>query len=1019
VRPRRPAPQPTCGVPATAAPPPAPRHPSPAARLLPPARRLPRHLPPAPRRYASRYTSSYSWSRLGEGGLPRLPTRACSPQPATSTLPAVTGSFPKYASLRQWWREDEAAKAVTGAAAYLAGYLILRLLWWGSEHGQDVATSIYYLPVYLAASLLAAHASRHPALGPATRRGWRLLAAASFCIFINDVVSYFYYGLLLHDEQTHVWVDVVDLTAYPFWVAGLLSFPVAPRARDERAKFWFDVATVLVGGTMLTWYVVLRAAALAASSSGVDAILSTAFPVVDLVLLLAAATILARSPAEGSRRALQIFVFGVVAQFVADLIYGHMRLIGDYHSGDVIDTLWLMAGLALAVAARVQEVVASRGVARQRAEAEWRARVSLLPYFSVVAGVGLLLYVSRPVWNQPLGQIIVGALILTALVVMRQILAARDNVRLVSERMRQDARFRSLVQNASDLITVVDASHHISYQSPSITRLFGHHPSELEGVAISELVHPDDTLTVQLFLHRTIADGGTLATMNWRMWHRDGSWRSVESIGMNLLSDSSVRGIVLNTRDVSERTALEAELTHQAFHDPLTGLANRALLSDRTEHALTRARRSGQAPQALLFLDLDNFKMVNDSLGHAAGDSLLVEAARRLLACVRASDTVARLGGDEFAVFIEDPADDVGCTQVAERVIAAMGRPFAIGGREVFVGASLGIATARDGDGAEGLLRNADMAMYLAKTRGKGRFERFEPEMHVTAIERIELESDLRHAIENGHLVLHYQPIVILETGEITGVEALVRWQHPRRGLLAPAQFIPLAEETGMILPLGAWVLREACQQGQRWRQQRGEAGPLAVTVNVSGRQIQSPQFIADVRRALDRSGLMPHALILELTESVLTTQTETVQATLQALKAVGVRLAIDDFGTGYSSLSYLQRFPIDILKIAKPFIDDVVGHSASGAGSRRALAQAVITLGSTLSVRTIAEGIELPQQLQRLRELGCDLGQGFHFSRPVPADQLETLLFGEDAGFAQPATTAGRGRRSAAVEPL
>jgi diguanylate cyclase (GGDEF)-like protein/PAS domain S-box-containing protein len=645
--------------------------------------------------------------------------------------------------------------------------------------------------------------------------------------------------------------------------------------------------------------------------------------------------------------------------------------------------------------------------------------VTLLPYFSVVAGVGLLLYVSRPVWDQPLGQIIVGALALTALVVARQILAARDNVRLVSERMRQDARFRSLVQNASDLITVVDSSHRISYQSPSITHLFGHHPAELQGVAISELVHPDDTLTVQLFLHRTIADGAALATMNWRMWHRDGSWRSVESIGMNLLSDASVRGIVLNTRDVSERTALEAELTHQAFHDPLTGLANRALLQDRTEHALTRARRNGQAPQALLFLDLDNFKMVNDSLGHAAGDSLLVEAARRLLACVRSSDTVARLGGDEFAVFIEDPADDVGCTQVAERVIAALGRPFAISGREVFVGASLGIATARDGDGAEGLLRNADMAMYLAKTRGKGRFERFEPEMHVTAIERIELESDLRHAIENGHLVLHYQPIVILESGEITGVEALVRWQHPRRGLLAPAQFIPLAEETGMILPLGAWVLREACTQGQRWRLQRGDAEPLAVTVNVSGRQIQSPQFITDVRTALGESGLAPHALILELTESVLTTQTETVQATLQALKAVGVRLAIDDFGTGYSSLSYLQRFPIDILKIAKPFVDDVAGHAASGVGSRRALAQAVITLGSTLSVRTIAEGIELPQQLQRLRELGCDLGQGFHFSRPVPAEQMEALLFRSEGSFPYPSGGPGRARRSAAVEPL
>ena len=905
------------------------------------------------------------------------------------------------------------------AAAYLAGYVLLRIVWWGAPHGRDIATTLCYLPVYLVASILSWRASRHPALGPATRRGWLLFAIASLCIFTNDWLGT-YHELVLHDESPHVWIDLFSLSAYPFWIGGLLAFPVAPKSRDERAKFWFDVATVLVGSTMLTWYLVLRPTAMAASSPWSDRLMSVAFPVADLVLLLAAATILGRSPAEGSRRALQIAVVGIVGQFVADLVYGHLRLVSDYHTGDIIDGLWLTAGLAFGVAARVQDVVATRGHARQRPENAPRARVAVLPYFSVVAGVGLLLYVSRPVWDQPLGQIIAGALALTTLVVMRQIIAARENVRLVKERMRQDARFRSLVQNASDLVTVVDAGYRISYQSPSIARLFGHQPSELEGLALSELVHPDDSSRVQLFLHRTMAEGGTLATVNWRMWHRDGSWRSVESIGMNLLHDASVRGIVLNTRDVSERTALEAELTHQAFHDPLTGLANRALLRDRTGHALSRSQRSGQAPQALLFLDLDNFKMVNDSLGHAAGDSLLVEAARRLLACVRSSDTVARLGGDEFAVFIEDPADEEACTEVAERIIAALARPFSIGRREVFVGASLGIATARDGDGADGLLRNADMAMYLAKTRGKGRYERFAPEMHVSAIERIELESDLRHAIDKGDLVLHYQPIVMLETGMITGVEALVRWQHPRRGLLPPIQFIGLAEETGMILPLGAWVLREACKQAQRWRERRGPDDPLAVTVNVSGRQIQSPQFIADVRAALTESRLVPHALILELTESVLTAHTETVQTTLHALKAVGVRLAIDDFGTGYSSLSYLQRFPIDILKIAKPFVDDVAVHGtgASGAGSRRALAQAVISLGTTLSVRTIAEGIELPQQLERLRELGCDLGQGFHFSRPVPATELEQRLFGPAAGFQVDART-GRARKTTLVEPL
>jgi diguanylate cyclase (GGDEF)-like protein/PAS domain S-box-containing protein len=919
-------------------------------------------------------------------------------------------------SPREWWQQDEAASSIAVAVAAVLGYVLIRALWWGTDETRDVATSIYYWPVYLASASLSWRASRHPALGLATRRAWSMLAGASFCIFLGDT-CWMYFELVRGTENNPLWVDYLSLAAYPLWVWALLSFPVAPRARGERAKFWLDVATVLVGGTMLSWFLVLRPTALATHNGDGTLAMSLAFPVGDLVVLLTTATILARAPAESSRRALHMVAAGLVVQFMADLVYGHMRLVSAYHTGDSIDAFWLTSGVLLALAARIQWVVATRSGSGRGTDTASIPRVSLLPYLSVVAGVGLLLFVSRPYWDQELGQVIFGALLLTVLVVARQVVAARDNVRLVTERVRQDARFRSLVQNASDLVTVVDASHRVAYQSPSIARLFGHQPAELEGLPLTELAHPDDTAAVQLFLHRTVAGGGALVPLQWRMWHRDGTWRAVESIGMSLLHDSSVRGVVLNTRDVSERTALEQQLTHQAFHDPLTGLANRALLRDRAEHALTRSRRRGQPPQALLFLDLDNFKTVNDSLGHAAGDTLLVEASRRLLACVRASDTVARLGGDEFGIFVEDPANDDGCTMVAERIIAALTRPFTINGREVFIGASLGIAPAQDGDTAEDLLRNADVAMYMAKTRGKGRFERFAPEMHAMALERIELESDLRHAIEHRQLVLHYQPIVILDTGDITGVEALVRWQHPTRGLLPPGQFIGLAEETGLILPLGAWVLREACRQVQEWRQRRGEAAPLAVTVNVSGRQLTGQQFVEEVRSTLADSGLEPHALILELTESVLTDQTDAVLGTLRALKAVGVRLAIDDFGTGYSSLSYLQRFPIDILKIAKPFIDDV---TETGAGAnRRALAQAVITLGATLSVRTIAEGIEQPQQLTRLQELGCDLGQGFHFSRPVPAADLEAMLFNRPRSSGQFAPARRRGSGATGAVPL
>jgi diguanylate cyclase (GGDEF)-like protein len=461
---------------------------------------------------------------------------------------------------------------------------------------------------------------------------------------------------------------------------------------------------------------------------------------------------------------------------------------------------------------------------------------------------------------------------------------------------------------------------------------------------------------------------------------------SVEAVGTNLIHEPVVKGIVLNARDVSERKALEAQLTHQAFHDPLTGLANRALFFDRVTHALERRQRSNER-LAVLFLDLDNFKTVNDSLGHVPGDRLLVAAAVRLAACVRTADTVARLGGDEFAILIEDAHGDL-ATHAAERITAALREPFAVEGKEVFVTASLGIATDEAGMTASELLRNADMAMYTAKSRGKGRSEQFEKRMHREALDRLELEADLRRAIERGDLLLLYQPIVSLETAAITGMEALVRWVHPERGLLYPAQFVPLAEETGLIAPLGEWVLREACRQAKEWDVRWRPAVPLVVSVNVSGHQVQNVRIVEAVRDAVARVELRPGCLVLEITESVLMQHTETMLERLTQLKAVGIQLAIDDFGTGYSSLSYLQRFPIDILKIAKPFVDDV-----GRPGGHPVLARAIIALGETLALRTIAEGIELREQWQGLRGLGCELGQGYYFARPLTAEAMGALI--------------------------
>ncbi len=490
----------------------------------------------------------------------------------------------------------------------------------------------------------------------------------------------------------------------------------------------------------------------------------------------------------------------------------------------------------------------------------------------------------------------------------------------------------------------------------------------------------------------------------------DGASLHAEIIATNLLGDPIVNGIVLNTRDVSERKRFEQQLLHQAFHDPLTGLANRALFRDRVDHALKLAKRQRHAI-TVLFLDLDDFKKVNDSFGHGEGDKLLVLAAERFRSCARAADTVARLGGDEFAILIEDSTGPEEQQTLIERLTTSMAQPFMLSGNEVFVTASVGIAAASAGESVSEVLRNADTAMYAAKRAGKGRFEAYASQMSSDVRHRLELERALRRALEKGELVLHYQPIVSLRTGTMTGVEALVRWEHPQFGHLLPQHFIPLAEETGLITKVGSWVLHEACRQAGRWRREH-PALQLTVAVNISGRELHEHNIVEDVRVALAETRIDPGALVLEITESVLMQETPMVLERLRQLKALGVQLAIDDFGTGYSSLSYLQRFPIDILKIAKPFIEEL------GAGpDKSALARAIIGLGDTLKLRTIAEGIETPAQVAALLELGCSMGQGYHFSTALTATQLENALADRSSRLVPPDGHLGRPRGRPAVE--
>jgi diguanylate cyclase (GGDEF)-like protein/PAS domain S-box-containing protein len=552
---------------------------------------------------------------------------------------------------------------------------------------------------------------------------------------------------------------------------------------------------------------------------------------------------------------------------------------------------------------------------------------------------------------------------------------------------RSEARFRSLVQHASDVITVIDARGKVGYQSPSTFAVFGYEPDEIEGRIRTDLIHDADITRATAAAEELFKSPGSTVSVEGRIRSRTGGWRHVEAIATNLLHDPAVEGLVVNTRDITERKQLEEALTFRAFHDPLTNLPNRALFADRLAHALQRSARRADSI-AVLFLDLDEFKNVNDSLGHGRGDELLAAVGARLLNCMRDTDTVARLGGDEFAILIEDVDDAAGAASMAKRILAALETSLQVGEQQVIARASMGIAVSPEaGTTAEELLRAADVAMYAAKANGRGRFEFFERSMRVALLERMELETDLRDAVDRDQLFLEYQPIVSLDQETIRGTEALVRWRHPKHGVLPPGSFIGLAEERGIMGSIGSWVLRTACAQASEWRRRFPRGAPPRMVVNLSTTQLEHPGLVEDVELALLESGLDPESLVLELTESVVL-ESETAIAKLGQLREWGVRVSIDDFGTGYSSLSYLRRLPLDILKIDRSFIDglDQVAHQS-------AIVEAILVMCSRLGIEPVAEGVEREAEAKELRRLHCGLAQGFYFERPISPERIAELL--------------------------
>lgn len=579
---------------------------------------------------------------------------------------------------------------------------------------------------------------------------------------------------------------------------------------------------------------------------------------------------------------------------------------------------------------------------------------------------------------------------LTAL--MSQVMLALESAQLNEKLLdqRAEARFASLVKNSSDVVIVIGADTSIRYATPSVERILGYDPSELENQPFVDLIIPGDREAVlTTVLDSTLDIEEPSAPLEFRIRRRNGDPCFVEVMHTDLMDDPNVRGIVLNMRDISERKLFEGELEYHAFHDSLTGLANRSLFQDHVKHAIDRRRRGGR-PMAVMFIDLDDFKTINDSLGHAAGDQVLCEISSRLRRSLRATDIAARFGGDEFAVLIEAGNTGLHPERVAERLMQALSKPLALEGKDFFVHASIGIAVFDCEDGAEmavdELLRNADVAMYVAKDRGKSRYQVYEPAMHDALLRRLELKAELQVALERAEFALVYQPVIDLQTTAIIGAEALIRWRQPHRGMVSPAEFIPLAEETGQIIPIGEWVLLEACQYAMRLRESLAPA--LHVAVNLSARQLQDPSLISTIQKILADTSITPSALILEITETVMMRDMDAAIARLQELKTLGVQLAIDDFGTGYSSLNYIRHFPIDLLKIDKSFVDAIDDE-----GQGLALTVALVDLAKVLKLQTVAEGIERREQYQRLQQIGCHYGQGYLFSKPIEPAAFEVLL--------------------------
>jgi diguanylate cyclase (GGDEF)-like protein/PAS domain S-box-containing protein len=838
-------------------------------------------------------------------------------------------------------------------------------------------------------------------LSPMRRRAFQLLAVAQLFDFIASIG--WGYGALTASETWGMWPDVVWIFFYPLAGAAFLLFYFDLGGRLNTVRSLVDVATIILGFGALLWFTALAPLSTMSAADLAENWAAGSYGLGLFVMIVGAAICAMQVTQWRSVTTIAWLLLAMVTTIVADLLWVNAELAGTYEAGASIDAVYVGYYLFILF-----------GVSAQRRERTNSATRGLqgdlrgsLPVVALMVGVVALLVdrLNLAAGDSPL--LIAVILLATALVVVSQALGTHEVIGLHREvaTRRFDERLTELVRRSSDMIAICDEHGVIRYASPSSEALLGVQPNELNGRKIEHALGHEGS-QVRAVFEQVLRTAHSEQTANFSIPQENGDKRTYKMVIANLCHVESIRGVTLNIRDVSDATRLNDQLRTLAFHDPLTLLANRSLFSDRVHQAIKHIG-DGMMP-AVLFIDLDNFKTVNDSLGHGAGDSLLRNFAHRLVQCTRAGDTVARLGGDEFAVLIDHaPAVD-NALAVARQIIDSCKQPFDLDGQQVRIGASIGVALADRVSNAERLLRNADAAMYAAKSRGKGHAEVFAPEMLRAARRRMRIENELATAIDEGQLEAHYQPIVDLSTRHLVGVEALMRWRHPTRGLVMPADFIPLAEETGQIVPMTQWMLKRACEDVSRMQQQIAHGQGLRMSINVSSRYLNQGDIVRDVREALEANGVKPDCLILEVTESLLLENSERLERTFRELKALGVRLALDDFGTGYSSLAYLHRFPIDILKIDRSFVERLAREGEGQEGvDAVALAKAILSLADALGLDTVAEGIEVDAQRDALLALGCKTGQGYSFGKAMPVDEVfdaavtrrRTVMAGNMAG--------------------